>query len=238
MIPLSLWGMFSYFPTTKPTALLMKETEDIYLLTPRRWNPHDDSYATNKENMLDWEGNMVTKKDRVQVLLSEVAEDTAIVASMQISSVENCAVDTVLQRSHSASEEKVQPCWQHIPRAVDKVSSVLAAVSPILNDETLYELLQDRADLGRFQMSIGSTDAMPGLYLASDTESASDASSISDGEALGDLFAEATRGDIDLDEVMLSATHARKTKGIDAAHLSKIWRIGLKTAERTLEVTS
>ena len=62
-IPLSLWGMFSYFPTSKPTALLMKETEDIYLLTPSRWNPHDDSYATNEENMLDWEGNMVTKKD-------------------------------------------------------------------------------------------------------------------------------------------------------------------------------
>jgi hypothetical protein len=59
-IPLSLWGMFSYFPTSKPTSLLMKETEDIYLLTPSRWNPHDASYATNKENMLDWEGNMIT----------------------------------------------------------------------------------------------------------------------------------------------------------------------------------
>jgi hypothetical protein len=56
-ISLSLWGMFSYFPTTKPTALFMKETEDIYLLTPSRWNPHDDLYATNEENMLDWEGN-------------------------------------------------------------------------------------------------------------------------------------------------------------------------------------
>jgi hypothetical protein len=32
----------------------MKETEDIYLLIPSRWNLHDDSYATNEENMLDW----------------------------------------------------------------------------------------------------------------------------------------------------------------------------------------
>ena len=86
-IPLSLWGMFSYFPTSKPTALFMKETGDIYLLTPSGWNPHDDSYATNKENMLDWEGNMITKKDCVQVLLSEIAEDTAVAASVQISSV-------------------------------------------------------------------------------------------------------------------------------------------------------
>jgi hypothetical protein len=92
----------------------MKETEDIYLLTPSRWNFHDDLYATNEENMLDWEGNKITKKDRVQVLLSEVAEDTALAASVQISSVENCAIDTVFQRSHSDSEEKVQPCWKHI----------------------------------------------------------------------------------------------------------------------------
>jgi hypothetical protein len=41
----------------------MKETEDIYLLTPSQWNPHDHSYATNEENMLDREGNMLTKKD-------------------------------------------------------------------------------------------------------------------------------------------------------------------------------
>jgi hypothetical protein len=111
-------------------------------------------YATNEENMLDWKGNMITKKDRVQVILSEVAKDTALAASVQISSVENCAIDTVLQRSHSASEEKILPCWKHIPGAADELSSVLAAVSPILNDETLYEMLQNRADLGRFQMSM------------------------------------------------------------------------------------
>jgi hypothetical protein len=237
-IPLSLWGMFSYFPTSKPTALLMKETDDIYLLTTSRWNPHDDSYATNEENMLDWEGNIITKKDRVQVLLSEIPEDTAVAASVQISSVENCAIDSVLQRSDRASEEKVQPCWQHIPRAADEVSSVLAAVSPIFTDETLYELMQDRAELGRFQMSIGSTNAIPDLCLTSDSESDSDASSVSDGEALDDLFDEVTRGEIDLDEILLSATQAGKSKGIDATHLSKIWRIDRKTAERTLEVTS
>jgi hypothetical protein len=119
------------------------------------------------------------------------------------------------------------------------VSSVLAAVSLIINDQTLYEMLQDRADLGRFQMSIGSTDRMPDLHLASDTKSDSHASSISDGEALDDLFSEAKRGDIDLDEVMLSTTHAGKTKGIlDATHLSKMWQIDVKMAERILEVTS
>jgi hypothetical protein len=240
-IPLTLWGMFSYFPTSKPTTLLLQETKDIYLLTASRWNPHDDSYATNEENMLDWEGNMTEKKDRVQILLSDIADDSATAASVQISSIENCAIDSVLQRRHKTSEEKIQPLWQPIPRAIDEVSSVLAGVSPILNDEMLYQRMQDRADLGRFQMSIGSTDSTPGRYLVTDVDSDSDDdddSSISDGAALDDLYNEATQGHIDLDEVMLGATHAGKKKGIDAADLSKMWRIDLETAERTLDVTS
>ena len=40
----------------------MMESEDIYLITPSQMNPHCDAYATNEENMLDREGNMVTKK--------------------------------------------------------------------------------------------------------------------------------------------------------------------------------
>ena len=27
-------------------------------LTPDKWDPHNDAYAYNEENMLDWEGNM------------------------------------------------------------------------------------------------------------------------------------------------------------------------------------
>ena len=135
---------------------------------------------------------MITKKDRAQVLLLDVAKDTALAASVQISSVENGIIDSVLQRSHAASEEKLRPCWQHIPREHDKVLSVLAAVLPILNDQTLYELMQGRANLGRFQMSIGATDSKPDAYLAHNTASKSDDSSVDDGEAINELFAEST----------------------------------------------
>ena len=57
-IPLSLWGVFSYFPTSKPTTDEMNGNDEIYMLTPARWNPHCDSYARNEESMLDWSGNM------------------------------------------------------------------------------------------------------------------------------------------------------------------------------------
>ena len=33
-IPLHLWGVFSYFPTSKPTEEFLQETEEVYMLTP------------------------------------------------------------------------------------------------------------------------------------------------------------------------------------------------------------
>jgi hypothetical protein len=242
-IPLSLWGTFSYFPTVKPTAEFMKGTEEVYLLTPSKWNPHSDAYATNEENMLDWEGNMVEKRDRSQILLSEVHEDTAFVASVQISSIESNVIDNLLQRSDDENE-KVQPCWQPIPKPADEVSSVLAGISPLLNDEALYERLQARSELGKFQVSIGSTYASGKEFLVEDDDSTTDGSTDDDTDeednekVLDDLFEQVTRGDIDLDELMVSAAHAGKSKGVDAAHLSKIWRIDHKAAERTLDITS
>ena len=37
---------------------------------------------------------------------------------------------------------------------------------------------------------------------------------------------------------MVSAAHAGKSKGVNADHLSNIWRIYLKADERTLNVTT
>ena len=45
-------------------------------------------------------------------------------------------------------------------------------------------------------------------------------------------------GNIDMDDVMASATTAKSTNAIDAAHLSKVWQIDIETAKRTLEVTT
>ena len=92
-IPLLLWGVFSYFPTSKPMAQTLKQTEEVYLLTPSHWNPHCDSYAQNKENMLDWEGNMVERKDRMQILIDDLPDGAKTVGSTQISSVESARID-------------------------------------------------------------------------------------------------------------------------------------------------
>ena len=56
-IHLSLWGIFSYFSTRKPTKDELVNVEDVAFLTPQghAWDPHLDAYAKNEENMLDWE---------------------------------------------------------------------------------------------------------------------------------------------------------------------------------------
>ena len=46
-IHLSLWGIFPYFITTKPTPQMLEECEDIYILTPSRWDPHNTAYVHN-----------------------------------------------------------------------------------------------------------------------------------------------------------------------------------------------
>eukprot|EP00957_Ditylum_brightwellii_P176666 13456074-Ditylum_brightwellii.AAC.1 len=44
-IPMALWGTFSYNPSSKPTVEELQASDDIYLLTSSRFNPHDDGYA-------------------------------------------------------------------------------------------------------------------------------------------------------------------------------------------------
>jgi hypothetical protein len=59
-----------------------------------------------------------------------------------------------------------------------------------------------------------------------------------DHHTLDDVHESATEGEIDLEETMVDAADAGKSKGVDPAHLSKIWKINLKTAECTLKVAS
>ena len=163
-IPLSLWGTFSYFPTCKPTATQMQDSDEIYMLTTDQFNPHDDSYAVNEENMLDWEGNMVERKHRTKILLSEAEENEAMAAFVQVSSIESRAIDRVLETIDDEGEI-VKPCFHTVPRAADEISSILGAVSPLLDDMALYERLSARLELGSFQALIGSTNATGKEYL-------------------------------------------------------------------------
>ncbi len=243
-ILLSIWGTFSYFPTCKPTATHMQDSDEIYMLTTDQFNPHDDSYAVNEENMLDWEGNMVERKHRTKILLSEVEDNEAMAASVQVSSIESRVIDRALETSDD-EREILKPCFYIIPRAADEISSVLASVSPIYDDATLYERLSARSEVGKFKASIGSTDAPSTEYLVEDddtvaTDPSTDASDDDESDddddeharLLDEIYTRSTKGEIDLDDFLVRATHARRTQGINAAELAKSWRISLDQTAR------
>ena len=46
--------------------------------------------------------------------------------------------------------------------------------------------------------------------------------------------ADIDKGNIDLDEIMASATHARKSRGIDAEHFSKVWKIDMDSVRQKI----
>jgi len=106
-MPLSLWGAFSYFPTSKPSHDDLVEPEDVHLLAPTHWNPHLDHCARNEEAMLDWEGNVMPKKDREQRLVLEETPDGAAISSLVVDHKENEAIDAVFDDIRD--DEQPQP---------------------------------------------------------------------------------------------------------------------------------
>ncbi|MEM7463144.1 MAG: hypothetical protein AAF362_10750 [Pseudomonadota bacterium] len=242
-IPLQLWGIFSYFPTSKPKASELTDPSDVYLLTPTTWNPHSDAYAFNEENMLDWEGNMRESKYREQhLVLDEVPDDDRMVSSLAIGDSEQQIVDQVCGRL--TLNDYVAPLFDKVPKAADEVSQVLAKVSAILNPATLYRRLAQRQELGQFQMSVGSTTAMPdnspeesGTQRFDDEESHYSEEEVGDDGSL-ELDVDPFEDDFDLEEFMASATSSSNPRGVDAEHLSKVWRISHKQAEQTLNTTT
>ena len=169
-IPLSLWGIFSYFPTSKPAKEVLVEPSEVYMLTPTVWNPHSDAYAINEESMLDWEGNMKPKKDWTRrVVLEEIPEHESMVSSLTMSQQEQAAVDDAFDY-----EKENRPRFQHGPAYDDGISCMVAGISATLHDATLCDLMEDRAEEGKFKMNIGSTNATSDIYVETVTEEDSD----------------------------------------------------------------
>ena len=84
-IPLSLWGLFSYFQTSKPSVETLNAYAELFLLIPNIWDPHQSSHLLNKDCMLDWKGIILEKKYKQRIMLSDIEADTMMVASLQIS---------------------------------------------------------------------------------------------------------------------------------------------------------
>ena len=131
-VPLSLWGIFSYFLTSKPTHDDLLNPGEVYILSPATWNLHSDAYSTNEESMLDWEGNMQPKKDRQHwIVLDNVEDDTNMVASLSITPLEQEAIDIHLIEDDECPDKMG---ISYIPKPGDYLLSTLGSISNTLVD--------------------------------------------------------------------------------------------------------
>ena len=232
-IPLSLWGIFSYFPTSKPTHDDLLNPNEVYILSPATWNPHSDAYSANEESILDWEGNMQPKKDHQHwIVLDNVEDNVNMVASLSITPLEQEAIDTHL----------IEDDERFIPRSGDCVSSTLGSISNTLVDLEFSRHMCDKEHDGRIAASIGSTNTLQSRYI-SDSETEADGQSHDDStcndvdecfDLLSDLHGDGANERVD--EFFSHSTNASRPRGVTPEHLSKIWRISQEDTKRTIDM--
>ena len=158
-IPLSLWGIFSYFPSSKPTHDNLLNPNEVYIISPATWNPHSNAYSTNDESMLDWEGNMQPKRDHQHwIILDDAEDDINMVASLQITQLEQEVIDAHLVED---DEHYDGMRTMTVPRLAGNISSTLRSISSTLVDQDLSRYMCERERDGQIAASIGSTNTLP-----------------------------------------------------------------------------
>ena len=241
-IPLSLWGIFSYFPTSKPTHDDLLNPSEVYILSPATWNPHSDAYSMSEESMLDWEGNMQHKKDHQhQIVLVNLEDDANMVASLSITPLEQEAIDLHLIED---AEQLDEMGISYISRPGDHVSRTLGSISNTLVDLDLSSHMCEKERDGLIAASIGSTNTLQSRYI-SDSEPEADKQSHDDSTCNDDDDCSDLIYDLDgdgvqarVDEFFSHSTNASRPRGVTPEHLSKIWHISQEDAKRTINTTT
>lgn len=239
-IPLSLWGIFSYFPTSKPTKSTVLNCEDVYILSPTTWNPNSDAYAKNEESTIDWEGNVKPKKEWTShIALEDVEDDMVLAATMVVSSVENKMLDDKFSCKCAYHQHTTNA---NVSDHGEMINGMMSGITAALDTAMLSDILEERANDGRSMMQLGSMNSDSGKILDQHHYDDTD-------EVASMMFSDDDEDDLEwemneeeLDGIMISATCAAmakgRKKGVTPTELSKMWRISLNDAKRTLQVTT
>ena len=92
--------------------------------------------------MLDWEGNMQQRKDcQHQIVLDNVEDDLNMVLSLEITQLEQEAIDTYLVENEEHYDGMTMTT---IPRAADNISIMLGSISNTLVDHDLSWYMCER----------------------------------------------------------------------------------------------
>ena len=206
-IPLQLHGTFSYFQTRKPTLNKLNENDDVYTLTPEHFNPHNDAYARNEALMLDWDGNMINRSRRQQVLLSDVRLWN-IAAQPVVSEKESKVVDKFLFDDYK-------------PATLDQTDPIMDTVSPILTESGLANRLAVRAKISSMMTGLGSCNAnATNLLLPCSASASEELPEVGPDELYHKVLTGLQAESLSHDNIFVSAATAQLSRGVSPKHLS------------------
>ena len=141
IIPLKLWGVFSYFPTYNPKSEDILDSDEVYLIKNSIWNLHDKSCSSNEDRMLEWEVNPINKKDRRKFLYIEEDATIAVISKKFI--MEKQTVETLINATHQ-DNGRPRPVLITSPREVYQVYTLLTIILPTLDNALLHASLYFR----------------------------------------------------------------------------------------------
>jgi hypothetical protein len=219
-IELKLDGVFSYFNTRKPTNDDLIHGE-IAVITPEgtSWNPHSEHYSLNEDTFTDFEGYMMNRDYIKNNLIEE--ED--------IPPIDCADIDAVLAAHHEASVKS-----DFCDDIAARISAISDTVNPLYgeNDVSFERAVDNASTISDFKMSIGSTNAIPPI----NTDDLFECNPVSFQVNLDEL--DSIIKDASTTSADIKAAMAGKPNGVTAKHLSKVWKIDIETAKKTIDVTT
>ena len=132
-------------------------------------------HSENEANLVDWKGDIIEAKYRAKIILQEDEnDDNKMNIGAMIGDLESQTINKLINQSDIFRVVKIMAQHLEIPSDCNQIFSVLNEVNLVLNDYTLFKRMRIRADVGMFEMAIGSTTAHDGETLLNKKEMVKD----------------------------------------------------------------
>ena len=125
-IPMGLWRVISYFPTSMPSIEEVNTSKNVHTLTPNKWNPHTKQYASCEQSLINWEGKVMGKTTEMKIILADIPDDEGMTSSMMVASAEIRYMDALEMDDDDMMD--THPKYLMIPHDSNKVASILGEV--------------------------------------------------------------------------------------------------------------
>ena len=206
-------------------------------------NPYDRIYSENKENMIDYDGNIQGLTKKTTILLDDVQISKKNEVSALISNIKSDHIDKIIN-DHSSTTDSITECFY-------KEDYIIT---------NLEDKLKLNRKLSKLKIAIGTYDCMSISYLdeyssgTGPTEACTSILDTIDGsfprtETFVDRLIDSINSNyssnilddpsvLSLEALICSTTFNSSTNKVNIKYLSKIQKISEKAAEKTVNTTT